>query len=109
MPAMPVRTSRRFICNSLGKDLSGQGMHTKTIGRSPYGYQQGKPWKSTMPAIYTIVGSRLSIPDTVCSPHSISKRHQLPETEDTAVRRNLLPDLKHSEIMSEAVREDKCV
>jgi hypothetical protein len=24
------------------------------------GYQQGKAWKSTMPAIHTIVGSRLS-------------------------------------------------
>jgi hypothetical protein len=60
MPAMPVRTVDVLYCNSLGKDLSGQGMHTKTIGRSPYGYQQGKPWKSTMPAIHTIVGSRLS-------------------------------------------------
>ena len=57
---MPVRTVDVLYCNSLGKDLSGQGMHTKTIGRSPYGYQQGKPWKSTMPAIHTIVGSRLS-------------------------------------------------
>jgi hypothetical protein len=57
---MPVRTVDVLYCNSLGKDLSGQGMHTKTIGRSPYGYQQGKPWKSTMPAIHTIVGSRLT-------------------------------------------------
>jgi hypothetical protein len=54
------RTVDVLYCNSLGKDLSAQGMHTKTIGRSPYGYQQGKPWKSTMPAIHTIVGSRLS-------------------------------------------------
>ena len=57
---MPFRTVDVLYCNSLGKDLSGQGMHTKTIGRSPYGYQQGNPWKSTMPAIHTIVGSRLS-------------------------------------------------
>ena len=35
-------------------------MHTKTIGRSPYGYVQGRAWKPSMPRIYTIVGGRLT-------------------------------------------------
>jgi hypothetical protein len=43
-----------------GKDKSGQGMHTKTIGRSPYGYVQGTAWKPSMPRIHTIIGGRLT-------------------------------------------------
>ena len=60
MPSLPAQVLDILYCNSLGKDLSGQGMHTKSIGRSPYGYQQGKPWKSYMPSIHTIIGGSLS-------------------------------------------------
>ena len=35
-------------------------MHTKTIGRSPYGYQQGLPWLEGSPGIFNIIGSALT-------------------------------------------------
>jgi hypothetical protein len=60
MPSLPVSDLDLLYCAFLGKDKSGQGMHTKTIGRSPYGYEQGKPWKPTMPRIHTIIGGRLT-------------------------------------------------
>ena len=60
MPALPVMELDLLYCAFLGKDKSGQGMHTKAIGRSPYGYEQGKPWKPAMPRIHTIIGGRLT-------------------------------------------------
>ena len=60
MPSLPVADLDLLYCAYLGKDKSGQGMHTKTIGRSPYGYIQGRAWKPSMPRIHTIVGGRLT-------------------------------------------------
>jgi hypothetical protein len=60
MPSLPVKELDLLYCACLGKDKSGQGMHTKTIGRSPYGYVQGQAWKPSMPRIHTIVGGRLT-------------------------------------------------
>ena len=60
MPSLPLMDLDLLYCAYLGKDKSGQGMHTKTIGRSPYGYVQGQAWKPTMPRIHTIIGGRLT-------------------------------------------------
>lgn len=60
MPSLPVKDLDLLYCAFMGKDKSGQGMHTKTIGRSPYGYVQGRAWKTSMPRIHTIVGGRLT-------------------------------------------------
>jgi len=60
MPTLPVMDLGLLYCAFLGKDKSGQGMHTKTIGRSPYGYIQGQAWKPSMPRIHTIIGGRLT-------------------------------------------------
>ena len=60
MPSLPTLDLDLLYCAYLGKDKSGQGMHTKTIGRSPYGYEQGQPWKPSMPRIHTIIGGRLT-------------------------------------------------
>jgi hypothetical protein len=60
MPSLPVMDLDLLYCAHLGKDKSGQGMHTKTIGRSPYGYVQGRAWKPSMPRIHTIIGGRLT-------------------------------------------------
>jgi hypothetical protein len=35
-------------------------MHTKTIGRSPYGAVQGRPWLPGTPRIFNIIGSALT-------------------------------------------------
>ena len=63
MPSLPLQRIDLLYCAYMGKDKSGQGMHTKTIGRSPYGYIQGQAWKPSMPEIHTIVGGRLT-PDS---------------------------------------------
>jgi hypothetical protein len=60
MPSLPVMDLDLLYCAYLGKDKSGQGMHTKTIGRSPYGYVPGQAWKPSMPRIHTIIGGRLT-------------------------------------------------
>lgn len=60
MPSLPIMDVDLLYCAYLGKDKSGQGMHTKTIGRSPYGYVQGRAWKPSMPRIHTIIGGRLT-------------------------------------------------
>lgn len=60
MPSLPIKELGLLYCMWLGKNKSGQGMHTKTIGRSPFGYQQGRAWRPGMPEIWTIVGSRLT-------------------------------------------------
>src|SRR3954470_24500101 len=60
MPALPSMDLDLLYCAYLGKDKSGQGMHTKTIGRSPYGYVPGQAWKPSMPRIHTIIGGRLT-------------------------------------------------
>src|SRR5262249_54820210 len=60
MPSLPVMDLDLLYCAYLGKDKSGQGMHTKTVGRSPYGYVQGQAWKPSMPRIHTIIGGRLT-------------------------------------------------
>ena len=60
MPSLPIIDVDLLYCAWMGKDKSGQGMHTKTIGRSPYGYVQGQAWKPTMPRVHTIIGGRLT-------------------------------------------------
>lgn len=60
MPSLPIKDLGLLYCMWLGKNKSGQGMHTKTIGRSPFGYLQGKAWRPGMAEIWTIVGSRLT-------------------------------------------------
>ena len=60
MPSLPTLDLDLLYCAYLGKDKSGQGMHTKAIGRSPYGYVQGEAWKPSMPRIHTIIGGRLT-------------------------------------------------
>ena len=60
MPRLPFGEIDVLWCHWLGKDLSGQGMHTKTIGRSPYGAVQGQPWVPGAPRIFNIIGSALT-------------------------------------------------
>ena len=60
MPKLPFEEIDVLWCHWLGKNLSGQGMHTKTIGRSPYGSIQGKPWVPGSPRIFNIIGSALT-------------------------------------------------
>ncbi len=60
MPRLPFREIDVLWCHWLGKNLSGQGMHTKTIGRSPYGAVQGEPWVPGTPRIFNIIGSALT-------------------------------------------------
>jgi hypothetical protein len=60
MPRLPFGEIDVLWCHWLGKNLSGQGMHTKTIGRSPYGAVQGQPWVPGAPRIFNIIGSALT-------------------------------------------------
>lgn len=60
MPKLPFDEIDVLWCHWLGKNLSGQGMHTKTIGRSPYGAVQGQPWVAGTPRIFNIIGSALT-------------------------------------------------
>jgi hypothetical protein len=60
MPKLPFGEIDVLWCHWLGKNLSGQGMHTKTIGRSPYGNTQGQPWVPGTPRIFNIIGSALT-------------------------------------------------
>lgn len=60
MPRLPFGVIDVLWCHWLGKNLSGQGMHTKTIGRSPYGAVQGQPWVQGTPQIFNIIGSALA-------------------------------------------------
>jgi hypothetical protein len=60
MPKLPFAEIDVLWCHWLGKNLSGQGMHTKTIGRSPYGAVQGQPWLAGTPRIFNIIGSALT-------------------------------------------------
>ncbi len=60
MPRLPFGAIDVLWCHWLGKNLSGQGMHTKTIGRSPYGSVQGQPWVPGTPRIFNIIGSALT-------------------------------------------------
>jgi len=60
MPRLPFGEIDVLWCHWLGKNLSGQGMHTKTIGRSPYGAVQGQPWVPGTPRIFNIIGSALT-------------------------------------------------
>ncbi|HWB07647.1 MAG TPA: hypothetical protein VG826_00280 [Pirellulales bacterium] len=60
MPKLPFGEIDVLWCHWLGKNLSGQGMHTKTIGRSPYGAVQGQPWVTGTPRIFNIIASALT-------------------------------------------------
>lgn len=60
MPRLPFSEIDVLWCHWLGKNLSGQGMHTKTIGRSPYGAIQGQSWVPGTPRIFNIIGSALT-------------------------------------------------
>ena len=44
-----------LICDRMGKNISGAGIDTNIIGRSVYGYEQGRPWQEGMPVIHRII------------------------------------------------------
>lgn len=55
MGRLPLDEIDVLICDRMGKNISGQGLDTKIIGRSPFGYVQGQPWQPGMPVIRRIV------------------------------------------------------
>ncbi len=55
MGRLPLDGIDVLICDRMGKNISGQGLDTKIIGRSPFGYVQGQPWQPGMPLIRRIV------------------------------------------------------
>lgn len=55
MGRLPLDEIDVLICDRMGKNISGQGLDTKIIGRSPFGYVQGQPWQPGMPLIRRIV------------------------------------------------------
>ena len=55
MGRLPLDEIDVLVCDRMGKNISGQGLDTKIIGRSPFGYVQGQPWQPGMPIIRRIV------------------------------------------------------
>jgi hypothetical protein len=55
MGRLPLDEIDVLLCDRMGKNISGQGLDTKIIGRSPFGYVQGRPWHDGMPVIRRIV------------------------------------------------------
>jgi hypothetical protein len=55
MGRLPLDEIDVLVCDRMGKNISGQGLDTKIIGRSPFGYVQGQPWQPGMPLIRRIV------------------------------------------------------
>jgi hypothetical protein len=57
---LPLDEVDVLICDRMGKNISGQGLDTKVIGRSPFGYVQGQPWRPEMPIVRRIIVRDLS-------------------------------------------------
>jgi len=55
MGRLPLDEIDLLICDRMGKNISGAGIDTNIIGRSVYGYEQGRPWQPGMPVIHRIV------------------------------------------------------
>ncbi len=55
MGRLPLDEIDILICDRMGKNISGAGIDTNIIGRSVYGYEQGRPWHDGMPVIHRIV------------------------------------------------------
>jgi hypothetical protein len=55
MGRLPLDEIDILICDRMGKNISGAGIDTNIIGRSVYGYEQGRPWHEGMPVIHRIV------------------------------------------------------
>lgn len=55
MGRLPLDEIDVLICDRMGKNISGAGIDTNIIGRSVYGYEQGRPWHEGMPVIHRIV------------------------------------------------------
>ncbi len=52
---LPLDEIDVLVCDRMGKNISGAGLDTNVIGRSVYGYEQGRPWHEGMPVIHRIV------------------------------------------------------
>ena len=55
MGRLPLDEIDVLVCDRMGKNISGAGIDTNIIGRSVYGYEQGRPWREGMPVIHRIV------------------------------------------------------
>ncbi len=55
MGRLPLDEIDILICDRMGKNISGAGIDTNIIGRSVYGYEQGRPWQPGMPVIHRII------------------------------------------------------
>ena len=55
MGRLPLDEIDILICDRMGKNISGAGIDTNIIGRSVYGYEQGRPWQEGMPVIHRII------------------------------------------------------
>jgi len=55
MGRLPLDEIDILVCDRMGKNISGQGLDTNIIGRSPFGYTQGIPWQPGMPVIHRII------------------------------------------------------
>jgi hypothetical protein len=55
MGRLPLDEIDILLCDRMGKNISGAGIDTNIIGRSVYGYEQGRPWHEGMPVIHRIV------------------------------------------------------
>lgn len=55
MGRLPLDEIDILICDQMGKNISGAGIDTNIIGRSVYGYEQGRPWQDGMPVIHRII------------------------------------------------------
>ncbi len=55
MGRLPLDEIDLLVCDRMGKNISGAGIDTNIIGRSVYGYEQGRPWQEGMPVIHRIV------------------------------------------------------
>jgi len=55
MGRLPLDEIDVLVCDRMGKNISGAGVDTNIIGRSVYGYEQGRPWHEGLPVIHRIV------------------------------------------------------
>ncbi len=55
MGRLPLDELDVLVCDRMGKNISGAGIDTNIIGRSVYGYEQGRPWHEGLPVIHRIV------------------------------------------------------
>lgn len=60
MGRLPIEEIDVLFCDRMGKNISGAGLDTNIIGRTVYGYLQGKPWQEGMPRVCRIAVSDLT-------------------------------------------------